>query len=282
MEPEGPNPRWGGPAQPRVIRRARRRSPHDPPHDGRGRLGYPSDMPFENPQFPQRAGASPQVLVQGRSDVERRFMSAVYGWMTAGLLVTAGVAAYVASSPSLLQLVFGTRFAFLGLIVAEFGLVIWISARAGRLSGTFAGALFTLYAALNGVTLSTILLAYTGESVTTAFLITAGTFAAMSVFGTVTKRDLGAWSQFLFMGLVGIVIAGLVNLFLHSGMLSFVMSCASVVVFTGLTAYDTQKLRALAVAGGGSAGMAVNGALALYLDFVNLMLAVLRLLGRRR
>ncbi len=239
-------------------------------------------MPFETPQFPQRPSASSQVLVQGRSDVERRFMAAVYGWMTAGLLVTAAVAAYVASSPSLLQLVFGTRFALIGLIVAEFGLVIWISARAGRLSGAFAGALFTLYAALNGVTLSAVLLAYTGESVATAFFITAGTFGAMSVYGTVTRRDLNSWSQFLFMGLVGIVIASLVNLFLHSDMLGFVMSCAAVVVFTGLAAYDTQKLRVLARAGGASGAIAVNGALALYLDFINLLLAVLRLLGRRR
>jgi FtsH-binding integral membrane protein len=240
-------------------------------------------MPFENPRYPQRPGAlSSQVAVQGRADVERRFMTAVYGWMFVGLMVTAGVAAYVATSASLLQLVYGTRFVLIGLILAELGLVIAISRLAGRLSGAAAGGLFTLYAALNGVTLSAVLIVYTGESVATAFLVTAGTFAAMSIYGTLTRRDLTSWSQFLFMGLIGIVIASVVNIFLRSDMLGFVMSCAAVVVFTGLTAYDTQKLRAIALAGGGTAGMAVNGALALYLDFVNLLLAILRIFGRRR
>lgn len=132
------------------------------------------------------------------------------------------------------------------------------------------------------MTLSIVLLAYTGTSVALAFFATAGTFAAMSVYGTVTKRDLSSWSSFLFMGLIGIVIAGLVNIFLRSSMMSFVISCAGVLVFTGLTAYDTQKLRALARAGGGTGSVAVNGALALYLDFVNLFLMLLRLLGGRR
>jgi FtsH-binding integral membrane protein len=237
-------------------------------------------MPFDNSQLSQRA--APSYMVQGRSDVERRFMAAVYGWMTLGLVLTAGVAASVAASESLLQLVFGNRLVFFGLILGELGLVIAISRMAGRLSGVAAGALFALYAALNGVTLSVILLLYTGESITMAFGITAGTFAAMSVYGTVTRRDLTSWRQFLFMGLIGIVIASVVNLFLRSDGVSWVMSFAAVIVFTGLTAYDTQKLRALAVAGGGTAGMAVNGALALYLDFVNLLLAILRLFGKRR
>jgi hypothetical protein len=220
--------------------------------------------------------------VRGRSDVERRFMAAVYGWMTLGLVVTAGVAAYVASSEALLETFIQNRIVFFGLILGELGLVVAISRLAGRLSGMAAGALFALYAALNGVTLSVVLLVYTGESVASAFFVTAGMFAAMSVYGTVTRRDLTSWGQFLFMGLIGIVIAAVVNIFLRSDMLGFLVSCASVVVFTGLTAYDTQKLRALAVAGGGTAGMAVNGALALYLDFINLMLALLRLFGRRR
>lgn len=246
-----------------------------------GALGYPPGMPFESPQFPQRP--APGYMTQDRSDAERRFMSAVYGWMTLGLLVTAGVAAFVASSPSLVETIFfRSRFVFLGLVLAEVGLVIAIGRVAHRLTGAAAGGLFALYAALNGVTLSVILLAYTGESVTQAFLITAGTFAAMSVYGTVTRRDLTSWGQFLFMGLIGVVIASLVNIFLRSDMLSWVMSCAAVVVFTGLTAYDTQKLRALAAAGGGTAGLAVSGALMLYLDFVNLLLAILRLFGRRR
>jgi len=229
-----------------------------------------------------RAPTSDRSLVRGASDVERRFMTAVYGWMTLGLVVTAVVAYGVASSPTLLHLVFGNRFAFFGLVIVELGLVFGISSAAARLSAPAAGGLFLLYSALNGVTLSVILLLYTGNSVALAFLCTAGTFGVMSVFGTVTKRDLSHLSSFLFMGLVGIVLASLVNIFFHSGMLSFVISCAAVVVFTGLAAYDTQKLRALARAGGVSAGMPVNGALALYLDFVNLFLALLRLLGSRR
>lgn len=237
-------------------------------------------MPFDTSRFPQRSPVP--AVAQVRSEVERRFMIGVYGWMTVGLAVTAAVAGYVASSEALLQLVYGTRFVLFGLILVELGLVIAISRMAGRLSGAAAGGLFTLYAALNGVTLSFVLIVYTGESVGSAFMVTAATFAAMSLYGTFTRRDLASWGQFLFMGLIGVVIAGVVNLFLRSDMLGFVMSCACVVVFTGLTAYDTQKLRAIAAAGGGTAGMAVNGALALYLDFVNLLLAILRLFGRRR
>lgn len=228
-----------------------------------------------------RSPSSP-VLVRGASDVERGFMSAVYRWMTLGLGTTALVAAGVASSPAALQLVFGSRFVFFGLVLAELGLVIALSAAVNKLSAAAAGGLFLLYSALNGVTLSAVLLLYTGTSVALAFLVTAGTFGAMSVFATVTKRDLSSWSSFLFMGLIGIVIASVVNLFLASSMMSFVISCAAVVVFTGLAAYDTQKLRVLARAGGATGAIAVNGALALYLDFVNLFLALLRLFGSRR
>ena len=209
-------------------------------------------------------------------------MTAVYRWMTLGLAVTAVVAYSVASSEEALRLVIGNRFVFFGLIIAEFGLVIGISAAANRLSAAAAGGLFLLYSALNGATLSVVLLLYTGSSVALAFVTTAGTFGAMSVYGTVTRRDLSSWGSFLMMGLMGVVIASVVNVFLHSGMMSFVISCVAVVVFTGLAAYDTQKLRAFARAGGGTAAMPVNGALALYLDFVNLFLALLRLFGRRR
>jgi FtsH-binding integral membrane protein len=235
-------------------------------------------------RFPSsaRAPARDQVLVRGTSDVERRFMTAVYRWMTAGLTVTALVAYSVASSEDALRLVIGNRLVFFGLIIAEFGLVIGLSAAAQRLSAAVAGGLFLLYSALNGATLAVVLLVYTGSSVALAFVTTAGTFGAMSVFATVTRRDLSSWGSFLMMGLIGVVIASVVNVFLHSDMMSFVISCAAVVVFTGLTAYDTQKLRAFARAGGGSAAMPVNGALALYLDFVNLFLALLRLFGRRR
>jgi hypothetical protein len=235
-------------------------------------------MPFDSARFPARD----QVLVRGGSDVERRLMASVYRWMTVGLAVTALVAQSVAGSEDALRFVLGNRAVFFGLIIAELGLVIAISAAVNRLSAAAAGGLFLLYAALNGATLSVVLLAYTGSSVALAFVTTAATFGAMSVFATVTRRDLSSWGSFLFMGLIGVVIASVVNVFLHSSAMSFVISCAAVVVFTGLAAYDTQKLRALARAGGGAAALPVNGALALYLDFVNLFLALLRLLGNRR
>ena len=236
-------------------------------------------MPFDTTT---RLPARDQVLVQGASDVERRFMAAVYRWMTFGLALTALVAFSVATSETALRLILGNRLVFFGLILAQLGHVIALSAAATRLSAATAGGLFLLYSALNGVTLSVVLLVYTGASVAMAFVSTAGTFAAMSIYATVTRRDLSSWGSFLFMGLIGVIIASLVNMFLHSSMVTFVVSCMSVVVFTGLTAYDTQKLRAFARAGGGSGAMAVNGALALYLDFVNLFLALLRLFGRRR
>ena len=236
-------------------------------------------MPFDTTT---RLPARDQVLVQGASDVERRFMAAVYRWMTFGLALTALVAFSVATSETALRLILGNRLVFFGLILAQLGLVIALSAAATRLSAATAGGLFLLYSALNGVTLSVVLLVYTGASVAMAFVSTAGTFAAMSIYATVTRRDLSSWGSFLFMGLIGVVIASVVNIFLHSSMVTFVVSCMSVVVFTGLTAYDTQKLRAFARAGGGGGAMAVNGAHALSLDFVNLFLALLRLFGRRR
>jgi FtsH-binding integral membrane protein len=237
-------------------------------------------MPFD---APARLPARETVLVRGAaSDVERRFMSRVYGWMTAGLALTAAVAWTVASSPAALQLVIGNRVVFFGLILAELGLVVALSAMVNRLSAASAGALFALYSALNGATLSIVLLAYTGSSVAVAFVSTAGTFGAMSLYGTVTRRDLTSWGSFLFMGLVGIVIASLVNLFVRSSMVTFVVSCMGVLVFTGLTAYDTQKLRAYARSGGGAAAAPIGGALSLYLDFVNLFLSLLRLFGSRR
>lgn len=237
-------------------------------------------MPFETP--PARSPAQDQVLVRGASDVERRFMSAVYRWMTLGLGLTALVATTVAGSEALLRALIGNRILFFGLIIAELALVVWISAAVNRLSAATAGGLFLLYSGLNGVTLSIVLLVYTGTSVALAFVTTAGTFAAMSLYGTVTRRDLTSWGSFLFMGLIGVVIASLVNIFLKSSMVSWVVSCMGVLVFTGLTAYDTQKLRAYARAGGGAAAGPVSGALSLYLDFVNLFLSVLRLFGNRR
>lgn len=223
-----------------------------------------------------------QVLVRGAADVERRFMASVYRWMTLCLLVTSGVAFYVATTPAALQAIFSNKMIFWGLIIAQFGLVIALSAAVNKLSAGTAGALFLLYSALTGATLSVVLLAYTGASVAAAFAATAGTFLAMSFYATVTKRDLSSWSTFLFMGLIGVVIASVVNIFTKSGMVSWVISAAAVVVFTGLTAYDTQRLRRMAAAGAGVAALPVNGALSLYLNFINLFLSLLNLFGGRR
>ena len=240
-------------------------------------------MPFDprptQSPYVLRPQSAPAYAVES---ADRTFIASVYRWMTLGLVVTAVTAFATAEALASGAIPF-SRGLFLGLVLVEFGLVIAISAMVNKLSAPAAGGLFLLYSAINGATLSVVLLAYTGTSVALAFGITAGTFGAMSVYGTVTKKDLTSWSSFLMMGLFGVVIAALVNMFLASSMLTFIISCAAVVVFTGLTAYDTQKLRAYAAQGGGSIAAApVAGALTLYLDFINLFLAVLRLLGDRR
>ena len=203
-------------------------------------------------------------------------MGAVYGWMAAGLCLTALVSMAVVSSPALFTAVYGNRAIFFGLFVVELALVFAVSGFAVRMGAATAAPLFLLYSALNGVTLSGIFLIYTGQSVASAFVSTAGTFAVMSVYGLTTKRDLTSLGSFCFMGLVGVVIAAVVNIFLHSSMLQFMMSGIGLIVFIGLTAYDTQKLR------GARGGAAVAGALALYLDFVNMFLIILQLFGGRR
>jgi FtsH-binding integral membrane protein len=203
-------------------------------------------------------------------------LAAVYGWMSFGLVITALVSLAVVQSPELFRAIFGNRAIFYGLILAEFGLVFAISGFALRMGAAVAAPLFLLYSALNGVTISGIFLVYTGQSIASAFFSTAGTFGVMSIYGMTTRRDLSSLGSFCFMGLVGIVIASLVNIFLHSPMVQFVVSGIGLIVFIGLTAYDTQKLK------GASGGAAVAGALALYLDFVNMFLFILQLFGGRR
>jgi uncharacterized protein len=219
-----------------------------------------------------------QVLAE---ESQRAFMSRVYRWMFAGLAITGGLAFYTVTNRELLSFV---AHAFWILLIAQFGLVLALSWASSRLSGTTAALMFVAYAALNGLTLSGIFIAYRLGSIAEAFFITAGTYGAMSLYGSVTKKDLSGWGSFLFMGLVGLMLAGLVNFFLRSNMLSFVWSCAAVVVFAGLTAYDNQKLRQMHASAGysGVATLSIVGALVLYLDFVNLFLAFLRLFGRRR
>lgn len=225
---------------------------------------------------------------QARAQASTAFMVKVFNWMAAGLALTGVTAVAMAQSPAALKFVFGNPFVFYGLIIGELGLVIYLSARVAKMAAATATGLFLGYALLNGVTLSSILLLYTGTSLAATFFVTAGMFGTMAIYGTVTKKDLSGWGSFLFMGLVGIVIAGLVNIFLQSPMVSWVMSGIGVIVFTGLTAHDVQKIRYLgagAMMGDDEAGVrkgAILGALTLYLDFVNLFLMLLRFMGDRR
>jgi hypothetical protein len=227
------------------------------------------------------ASASEEVNSTLVQESRRAFMSRVYGWMFAGLWITGVVALYTVSNEALLRIAVEWR---VPLLLAELGLVFLLSLAAPKLSGAVAGALFIGYAALTGMTLSIYFLIYTAGSIGQAFLMTAGTFGAMSLYGTLTKKDLSGWSAFLFMGLVGVLIAGVVNIFMRSDMLGFVTACACVVVFAGLTAYDTQKLRQMHASTGYSSAATISivGALTLYLDFINLFLALLRIFGRRR
>ena len=212
------------------------------------------------------------------------FLWKVYGWMAVGLGLTAMVAFAVAGSPDVLRVLVGNRLVFFALVIAELGLVFYLSARADRLAPGTAAGLFAIYSALNGVTLSAILLAYTGESVTMTFVVTAGMFGALALFGSTTKRSLAGAGQFFLMGLVGLILASIIGMFWHNDALQFLISVVGVIVFTGLTAYDAQRLKqmALAVPSGQAGSYAIVGALSLYLDFINLFLMLLRFTGSRR
>lgn len=216
---------------------------------------------------------------------QQRFMVRVYNWMTAGLVVTAGVAYSVATSPTLVQAI-ANPWILIPLVIAQLGLVFWLASRVMQMSAAQATGVFMLYSALTGVTLSFVFLAYTAASLTSTFLVTAGTFGAMSFYGYTTKRDLTAMGSFLFMGLVGIIIASLVNFFLQSPMIYWLVTYAGVLIFVGLTAYDTQKIKEMNILGNEGTEEdtkeAVRGALTLYLDFINLFLMLLRIMGNRR
>jgi FtsH-binding integral membrane protein len=230
-----------------------------------------------------------------RTEVLNAFMRGVYGWMGAGLALTALVS-YVVANTSLLNMFFvvdpasgtvGMSTLVFILLFAELGIVFYLSARIASMNPATATGLFLLYSGLNGLTLTPILLAYTAESVASTFCITAGMFGAMSVYGMVTKKDLTSWGSLLFMGLIGIVIAMVVNMFLQSSAMAFAISVIGVILFLGLTAYDTQKLKTMGenVPAGDTAAIrrgTILGALTLYLDFINLFLMLLRLMGDRR
>ena len=212
------------------------------------------------------------------------FLRRAYGWMFAGLLVTAGVAGVTAQSPALLDLIFGNALGFIVLLGAQLGLVIWIGRRIDTLSPAATVGIFLGYAALTGLFFGAIFQHYSSTSIGTTFLVTAGMFGAMALYGTLTGRNLQGVGQFAFMGLVGLILASLVGMFWHSDALQFVLTVVGVIVFTLLTAYKAQMLKsmALAVEGEQAESYAVYGGLMLYLSFINLFLTLLRIFGRRR
>jgi FtsH-binding integral membrane protein len=218
--------------------------------------------------------------------VSTSFFPKVYGWMTAGLALTALMAMVTLSSQEMLNLIFGNKIVFYGLIIGELGLVIALSAAINRISAATATMMFLIYSALNGITFAAIFMIYTSSSIASAFFVASGTFAGMSIYGYVTKRDLTGWGSFLFMGLFGIIIASVVNIFLQSEMIHWITSYIGVFVFVGLTAYDTQKIKMIGQAGFADGESqrkaAILGALRLYLDFINLFLMLLRIMGNRR
>ncbi len=218
---------------------------------------------------------------------QRALFRNVYVWMTMALAITGLVAMYMAKSLTLLQMILGSSFGMWGLLIAEIGLVWYLSARIRQISFTTATVLFIIYSILNGATLSVIFLTYTASSIANTFFITAGTFAATGIYGYVTKKDLSSLGSLCIMGVIGLIIATVVNIFLASDALTMVISYIGVALFVGLTAYDTQKIKRLLL----SNDMEVNeetqkiallGALTLYLDFINLFLYLLRILGDRK
>jgi FtsH-binding integral membrane protein len=216
------------------------------------------------------------------------FFRRVFLWMAAGLVVTGAVAYVVASSPALVNAIFGNRLVYYVVLFAPLGIVIAMGMLQERLNSLTAAAAFLLYSFVNGLTFSFIFMVYTSQSIASIFFVTAGMFGALSLYGFITRRDLSTMGRFFFMGLIGIIIASVVNIFVASSALSWAISVVAVVVFAGLTAWDTQKLREFALANAHAVGtdgvrkVAVFGALTLYLDFINMFLALLRLFGDRK
>ena len=240
---------------------------------------------FDNRDF-RRYDAMTREEQLGMSAAFPALMRKVYVWMAMALAITAITAYGVASSPALTSLIFGNKLIFFGLIIAELVLVFWVSARIEKLSLTKATLMFIVYSVLNGATLATIFFAYSPEIITKTFFVTAGTFGAMAVYGYFTKSDLSSWGKLLIMAVIGLIIAGVVNIFLRSSLMDLVVSVIGVLIFVGLTAYDSQKIKRMlmmqADMGETAQKVALMGALSLYLDFINLFLYLLRLFGRER
>jgi len=237
--------------------------------------------PFGNVR---RGGMPLQYESQADSVTVAQFFNMVYAWMASGLALTAVVAWWVSTQPQIFSLLRGPG--LLILFIAELALVWTISAAVNKLSATAATVLFLIYSALNGITLSVIFLVYAHSTIAGAFVVTAGTFGAMSAYGFLTKRDLSGMGSFLFMALIGLVIASVVNMFWANSALYWIITYAGVLIFVGLTAYDTQMLRSVAIQTSGNpalaARLAINGALRLYLAFINLFLMILRIMGNSR
>ena len=212
-------------------------------------------------------------------------MRKVYVWMTLALAITGFTAYGVATSPGILQAIYTSQILFWGLIIAEFALVFGVSAAINRISPTMATLMFILYSVINGALMSYIFLAYTASSIATVFFITAGTFGAMALLGYTTKTDLSSMGKILFMALIGLIIATIVNLFVKSSGFTLILSYVGVLIFVGLTAWDSQKIKQMLLqapdAGEGAQKLALLGALTLYLDFINLFIYLLRIFGKR-
>ena len=223
-----------------------------------------------------------QRPLAGTQDRASDALWVTYRWMTLGLATTGVVALAVAHSPAALELLLGNRILFYALLFGQLGLVVALSAAAQRVSTAVAALMFFAYAGLTGVTFSTLFLVYTASSIASTFFVTAGAFAGLSFFGVVTKRDLSAIGRFAFFALVGLILASLANLFLHSSGLQWLITYVGVLLFAGLTAYDTQRLKVMFASGATQANLPLVGALTLYLDFINMFLFLLRIFGNRR
>ncbi len=221
-----------------------------------------------------------------REESLNTYVSKVFGWMFLGLIVTAITAFFTATSETILTVILSNRFTFFGLFIAEFAVVIYLSSRITKMNYSSAIGAFIFYAILNGITFSIILLVYTSSSIALTFMIAATTFGVMSLYGYITKTDLTRFRNMLFMGLIGLIILSVINLFLKSSSIEWAVSIIGLFVFLGLTAYDTQAIKQYYYSTENNLELrkkiAIMGALRLYLDFINLFLTLLRIFGRRR
>jgi FtsH-binding integral membrane protein len=230
---------------------------------------------------------TPQTIsAEQAQEIQRAFILKVYGWMMAGLLVTGAASLFTLQIPALLELLFSGRWPLYILLFGQLGLVIWLSARIEKMSAATATTAFLGYSALTGVTLSVFFLLFTAESLASTFFVTAGTFGVMSVYGYVTKRDLTGFGSFLMMGLIGLILASVVNMFLANSTVYWITTYIGIFIFVGLTAYDSQKIKEMSMVSAEGAEVeqkaAILGSLRLYLDFINLFLLLLRVMGNRR